>query len=161
MVLKILRWSVAILYGGALKLLLRSLFWTKSYKRRSVGKCIFYGPEPFLDKCESSLLRLHEIDEDIFLSITAIDRLTFIYTKVNFDDPTISFYTISDDFLSWGDRGIITRLVHASIKDKMLGKYVLLMRNADIKSRMDIFNGRMDDWLDANGFPEEIIRTYR
>jgi hypothetical protein len=140
---------------------LRSLSWTKTYKRRSVGNCIFYGPEPFLNKCECSLLRLHEIDEDIFLSITAIDRLTFIYTKVNFDESTVSFYTISDDFLSWGDHRIITRLVHASMKDKMLGKYVLLMRNADLESRMNNFNRRMADWLDANGFPGEIIRPYR
>ena len=135
------------------------LFFLQGFKSRSIGKCSFYGSVQFLDRCEVALRQLHEMDEDIFLKITGVQSLTFYHNSRSFDNSANNFYSVSDEFLRWDERGIITRIVYASLMSDLIGKTIFSNKTDCVKLH-GIFHGKLGEWLKTNNFPQEIVKAY-
>lgn len=130
----------------------------RSNKRHQVENCTIYAPADKLDVILHGLNFLKTIDETMYRRIVGGPKLICDYSPTAYNCLFNSF-GITDDFLSWGDRGIALCFVQSS---------ALIDEQGRTNARCDAPVGassralaRTYDWLSRHQFPEELSGRYR
>lgn len=129
------------------------------YKRSTVGVCTILAPMEHMETILYGLEYLQSIDPQMFQMLTAAHRYVFWYHKNRYLRCR-EFFTITDNFLSWGKEGVITCFVQSVTDSQLINPYVLNERKTITITRQQI-QQCVFEWLTKHSFPPELIEQYK
>ena len=128
------------------------------FSQIKIGKCAFRGPETFLNRCKSAMAKLQLEDGLMYAKLIQMNGAIFYYHKKSYNGPA-QLYFISDEYCSWSDHGIITRVVHACLREEIMCRRAYIPRSELIRINVGLEN-MMYQWLIKHKYPVELISLY-
>jgi len=124
-----------------------------------IGTLRFWGPRDFLEKCSSSVQRLHDLDSELYSRLTTRQRLEFYYNPKLVQAYYAWLFSIDDSYLAWQTDGIIARLVYSAQLAALFPRRAISKATSQALYSEVMATTRA--WLKARTFPKELVDCFR
>lgn len=127
-----------------------------------VGKLTVYGPQSFLDVCQSSLQRLASLDVEIYHHLTGNEGV-WVFPDNERSERIGPPWVISIDpaSVSWREEGVIARLVYVVFYMLTFPRPAMSWEENDaalLEHRTVLTQTK--SWLQTHGFPAPIVGCF-
>jgi hypothetical protein len=155
--IQIFRYSVAyVFFYLSIRFTMPFTLRLGGYKRSVVGTCTILAPQKQMQVILHGLTYLQALDSEMFQRLTVEQRYVFWYHKSRYL-RCFEFFTITDNFLSWGDEGVAACFVQ-SILSLPLRKPFL---NEDVVITRSQAQQQFSEWLKKHSISPNFSQHYQ
>ena len=162
----ILQWPIrtigyylAVLVYWIIRLGLTPSLMFTGYKRSVTGTCIILAPHKQMQIILQGLTYLQALDPEMFQKLTTGRRYVFWFHK-NHYSRCREYFTITDNFLLWGNEGVATCFVQ-SVMDSSLEKTSPFKKRKAAEITRHQIQQQVFEWLNKHCFSPELTEQYK
>jgi hypothetical protein len=157
--IRVLGYLLAVLVYWIIKLGLMPSLRLIGYKRSVTGTCIILAPPKQMRIILQGLTYLRTLDPEMFQRLTTERQYVFWFEKNRYSRCR-EFFTITDNFLLWGNEGVVTCFVQSVMDSPLEKASPFKKRKLTVITRRQI-QQQVFEWLKKHSFSPELTEQYK